>query len=189
MTTKHQDPPAKKRCRKVAQQQRVDAANGTPDAHGGRIETCHLVMDTIWFLLIMLKPDLLKFYIADEGVRLMQRFVVDRDGMGREIKSFLSSHRIGAMGTSERGVAATYHSEERQKCMQKLLGALKGHDARCYNGLTVLELERALLCLGRTPVPRIQEPGAHGRRHSGGLLLRRPARAERDGGRVCDART
>ena len=53
------------------QQQRVDAANGTPDAHGGRIETCHLrVMNTIWFLLVMLEPDLLKFYILDEGVRL-----------------------------------------------------------------------------------------------------------------------
>ena len=145
MTTKHQEPPAKKRCRKVAQQQRVDAANGTPDAHGGRIETCHLVMDTIWFLLIMLKPDLLKFYIADEGVRLMQRFVVDRDGMGREIKSFLSSHRIGAMGTSERGVAATDHSEERTGCMEQLLVALKQNDSRRYGGLTVLELERALL--------------------------------------------
>ena len=189
MTTKHQDPPAKKRCRKVAQQQRVDAANGTPDAHGGRIETCHLVMNTIWFLLIMLEPTLMQFYITDEGLKLAQRFVHDREGIGRDIMAILSSHRIGATGTSERGVAATYHSEERQKCMQKLLGALKGHDARCYNGLTVLELERALLCLGRTPVPRIQEPGAHGRRDSGGLLLRRPARAERDGGRVCDART
>ena len=145
MTTKHQDPPAKKRCRKVAQQQRVDAANGTPDAHGGRIETCHLVMDTIWFLLIMLKPDLLKFYIADEGVRLMQRFVVDRDGMGREIKSFLSTHRTGAMGTSERGVNATDHSEERTGCMEQLLVALKQNDSRRYGGLTVLELERALL--------------------------------------------
>ena len=146
-------------------------------------------MNTIWFLLIMLEPTLMQFYITDEGLKLAQRFVHDREGIGRDIMAILSSHRIGATGTSERGVAATYHSEERQKCMQKLLGALKGHDARCYNGLTVLELERALLCLGRTPVPRIQEPGAHGRRHSGGLLLRRPARAERDGGRVCDART
>ena len=186
--TSKQGPPAKKRRRNASQQQRVDAANGTPDAHGGRIETCHLVMNTIWFLLIMLEPKLMQLYITDEGLKLAQRFVHDREGIGRDIMAILSSHRIGATGTSERGVAATYHSEERQKCMQKLLGALKGHDARCYNGLTVLELERALLCLGRTPVPRIQEPGAHGRRHSGGLLLRRPARAERDGGRVCDAR-
>jgi hypothetical protein len=45
----------------AARQQRVDAANGTADVHGGRIETCHLVMNTIWFLLIMLEPALLQF--------------------------------------------------------------------------------------------------------------------------------
>ena len=102
-------------------------------------------MNTIWFLLIMLEPALLQFYIADEGFRLAQRFVHDREGIGRDIMAILSSHRLGAMGTSERSVAATYHSEERQECMQKLLDALKGHDARRYGGLTVLELERALL--------------------------------------------
>jgi hypothetical protein len=73
------------------------------------------------------------FYIADEGFKLAQRFVNDREGMGRDITSILSSHRLGAMGTSERGVAATYHSEERQECMQKLLDALKRHDGRRYN--------------------------------------------------------
>ena len=144
MTTKHQEPPAKKHRRNAAQQQRNDAANGTPDAHGGRIETCHLVMDTIWFLLIMLKPDLLKFYIADEGVRLMQRFVVDRDGMGREIKSFLSSHRIGAMGTSERGVDATDHSEERTGCMEQLLVALKQNDSKASRSMIYISSEPSL---------------------------------------------
>ena len=112
-------PPAKKqRRRNAAQQQRVDAANGTPDAHGGRIETCHLVMNTIWFLLIMLEPKLMQIYITDEGLKLAQRFVHDREGIGRNIMAILSSHRLGAMGTSERSVAATYHSEERQECMQ-----------------------------------------------------------------------
>jgi|LauGreDrversion4_1035100.scaffolds.fasta_scaffold730198_1 hypothetical protein len=88
---------------------------------------------SIWFLLIMLEPSLIQFYIADEGFKLAQRFVNDREGMGRDITSILSSHRLGAMGTSERGVAATYHSEERQECMQKLLDALKRHDGRRYN--------------------------------------------------------
>ena len=132
MTTK-QEPPAKKARINAARQQLAAAANGTPDAHGGRIETCHLVMNTIWFLLIMLEPALLKFYIADEGSKLAQRFVHDREGIWRDIMAILSPHRLGAMGTSERGVAATYHSEERQECMQKLLDALKRHDGRRYN--------------------------------------------------------
>ena len=110
MTTK-QEPPAKKARINAARQQLAAAANGTPDAHGGRIETCHLVMNTIWFLLITLEAELMQFYIVDEGFRLALRFVEDREGMGRDIKSILSSNRLGAMGTSERGVAATFHSE------------------------------------------------------------------------------
>ena len=68
-------------------------------------------MNTIWFLLITLEAELMQFYIVDEGFRLALRFVEDREGMGRDIKSILSSNRLGAMGTSERGVAATFHSE------------------------------------------------------------------------------
>ena len=144
LLTTSKEPPAKKRRRNAAQRQRVDAANGTREAHGGRIETCHLVMNTIWFLLIVLEPVRLQFYIADEGAKLALRFLTDPEGVGRDITAILSPHRLGAMGTSERGVAATYHSEERSDCMQKLLEALKHRDDRRYKDLTVLELERAL---------------------------------------------
>ena len=60
------------------------------------------------------------------------------------------------------------------------LCALKAKDGRRYGGLTVLELERALLWGGlRYHAWALGHCGDDG---SGGLLLWQPARAQRDGG-------
>lgn len=77
-------------------------------AGASSIETCHLVMNTIWFLLIMLEPSLIQFYIADEGFKLAQRFVNDREGMGKftEIIAVSRNRRHAAVKRTANGRAS-----------------------------------------------------------------------------------
>ena len=65
-------------------------------------------MNTIWFLLIMLEPSLIQFYIADEGFKLAQRFVNDREGMGKftEIIAVSRNRRHAAVKRTANGRAS-----------------------------------------------------------------------------------
>jgi hypothetical protein len=123
---------------------RVGAANGTPAANGGHIETDHGLVDALWQLSKEQLPEELAYYLDVECEMLRKRYVSDQKGYGRFLRSLHSSNRLAASGTSCIGIERMFHTEEHLAKMDVFLEKVKQLDQR-FADLPILVFERALL--------------------------------------------
>ncbi len=109
---------------------RVGAANGTPAANGGHIETDHGLVDALWQLSKEQRPEELAYYLDVECEMLRKRYVSDPKGYGRFLRLLHSSNRLAASGTSSIGIERMFHTEEHLAKMDVFLEKVKQLDQR-----------------------------------------------------------
>ena len=127
---------------KERQLERALGAHGTKEANDG-IETDHIFMDTLYWLIRNIYKQLLRVYLRMQGDMLTRRFITERETTGRKIRGALALHRSNAVGCSERAEARKFMSVGYRVMLAALLMLVRT-DAR-FKDLSINELDRALL--------------------------------------------
>ena len=129
-------------CIKERQLERALGAHGTKEANDG-IETDHIFMDALYWLIRNIYKPLLRVYLKMQGDMLTRRFITERETTGRKVRGALALHRSNAVGCSERAEARKFMSVGYRVMLAALLMLVRT-DAR-FKDLSINELDRALL--------------------------------------------